>query len=84
VTVDEDAMTVTAPAGITQRALLEFLAGFRTQKAPEGYTLGSFSWFIDQTLGRGLEGWFGDLRMPGRGANDCSLLSLEGSDLGWC
>jgi hypothetical protein len=27
--VDESAMTVTAPAGVTQRALLEYLAGYK-------------------------------------------------------
>lgn len=89
-------MTATAPAGLTQRALLEHLAAYRrahtqtallcpaprrrrlhtpachthppalhrltsthhcprtparSSKAPQGYTLGGFSWFIDQTLG---------------------------------
>ncbi|KAI8470601.1 MAG: POT family-domain-containing protein [Monoraphidium minutum] len=51
ISVDERAMTVTVPAGLTQRAVLEHLAGFRTPSAPDGYTLGSFSWFIDQTMG---------------------------------
>lgn len=49
--IDEVAMTVTAPAGLTQRGLLAALDAFRSAAAPDGYTLGAFSWFLDQTLG---------------------------------
>jgi hypothetical protein len=40
-------------AGVTQRTLLNWLANVTTSKAPEGYTLPAFTWFIDQTIG----GW---------------------------
>lgn len=49
--VHEDKMTVSVAAGVPQRTLLTHLAKFKTAKAPEGYTLGSHCWFIDQTIG---------------------------------
>ena len=49
--VDEDAATVTVAAGIPQRMLLEYLAGYTYWKQPDGWTLPAFSWFVDQTIG---------------------------------
>ncbi|WIA21698.1 hypothetical protein OEZ85_000865 [Tetradesmus obliquus] len=50
ISVDEEAMTATVAAGVTQRTLLRFLDNYRTAKSPDGYTLAAFSWFIDQTI----------------------------------
>eukprot|EP00879_Flechtneria_rotunda_P007977 GHRR01008358.1.p1 GENE.GHRR01008358.1~~GHRR01008358.1.p1 ORF type:complete len:642 (+),score=132.76 GHRR01008358.1:338-2263(+) len=49
--VNETAMTAKVAAGVTQRTLLKYLDGYRTQQSPEGYTLAAFAWFIDQTMG---------------------------------
>lgn len=49
--IDEDKETVTVAAGISQRALMEYLAAFTYWKQPLGWTLPAFSWFIDQSIG---------------------------------
>ncbi|KAL4431088.1 hypothetical protein ABPG75_006344 [Micractinium tetrahymenae] len=49
--VDEDKQTVTVAAGVTQRALLDYLSEYRYWKQPAGWTLGAFAWFLDQTIG---------------------------------
>lgn len=49
--VDEQSETVTVAAGVTQRQLLDYLAGYKTSESPQGWTLPAFSWFIDQTMG---------------------------------
>lgn len=49
--VNEDFGIVTVQAGVPQRALLDYLATYSSKKAPQGYTLPAFSWFIDQTIG---------------------------------
>lgn len=48
--VNEENRTVTVAPGITQRALLEYLAAYTHWKEPSGWTLPAFSWFIDQTI----------------------------------
>ncbi|KAK9908511.1 hypothetical protein WJX75_008992 [Coccomyxa subellipsoidea] len=48
--VDEDAQTVTVQGGVQTRVLLDFLATHITTKGPLGWTLPSFSWYIDQTV----------------------------------
>ena len=48
--VDEEAGTATIAGGITQRAVLEYLAAYTHWKQPDGWTLPAFSWFIDQTI----------------------------------
>ena len=48
VLVDPTARTVTSPAGVTTRELLNVLAD--VAPAP-GWTLPTFPWFIDQTIG---------------------------------
>lgn len=49
--VNETASTVTVAAGISQRAVLEYLAAYTHWTEPAGWTLPAFSWFIDQTIG---------------------------------
>ncbi|KAK9839103.1 hypothetical protein WJX74_009638 [Apatococcus lobatus] len=49
--INEDESSVTAAAGVSQRLLLDYLANFKSSKASNGYTLGAFSWFVDQTIG---------------------------------
>ncbi len=52
--VDEEARTVTVAAGVTQRTLLDYLSTYRGPRnlsKGRGWTLPSFSWFIDQTIG---------------------------------
>ncbi|CAL8469269.1 g8810 [Coccomyxa elongata] len=48
--VDEDAQTVTVDGGVQTRVLLDYLATHITAKGPMGWTLPSFSWYIDQTV----------------------------------
>ncbi|KAK9908861.1 hypothetical protein WJX75_003902 [Coccomyxa subellipsoidea] len=49
--VNEDARTVRVQSGITQRILLDYLANYTTAKAPNGYVLPAFAWYVDQTVG---------------------------------
>ncbi|EFN59179.1 hypothetical protein CHLNCDRAFT_138071 [Chlorella variabilis] len=42
---------VTVAAGITQRALLDYLSDYKYWKQRSGWTLPAFSWFLDQTIG---------------------------------
>ncbi|EIE25101.1 hypothetical protein COCSUDRAFT_40439 [Coccomyxa subellipsoidea C-169] len=49
--VNEEARTVRVQSGITQRILLDYLANYTTAKAPYGYVLPAFAWYVDQTVG---------------------------------
>lgn len=49
--VNEKESTVTVGAGVSQRHLLGFLADHKSAQNPKGWTLPTFSWFIDQTIG---------------------------------
>ncbi|CAK0783638.1 hypothetical protein CVIRNUC_006837 [Coccomyxa viridis] len=49
--VHEENDTVTVQAGVTQRILVDYLAAHTTAKAPQGYTLPAFAWYVDQTVG---------------------------------
>eukprot|EP00210_Caulerpa_lentillifera_P006113 g5840.t1 len=49
--VNESLRTVTVAAGVPLRMLLDYLAEYESQTAPDGYTLPTFSWFIDQSVG---------------------------------
>lgn len=51
ITVDEEAQTVTADAGVVVADLLSFLANYATPRSPAGYTLPAFPWFVYQTVG---------------------------------
>ena len=48
--VNEDNATVTVAGGISQRALIDYLALYTHWKQPIGWTIPSFSWFIDQSV----------------------------------
>ena len=48
--VNEDAATVTVAGGVPQRVVLDYLAEYRYWKQPNGWTLPSYAWFIDQTM----------------------------------
>ncbi|KAK9838533.1 hypothetical protein WJX81_005953 [Elliptochloris bilobata] len=49
--VDEAARTVTVAAGVPQRIFLDYLAAYKTAKAPLGYSIPASPWYIDQTVG---------------------------------
>lgn len=49
--VDERRQTVTVASGVSQRILLDYLAEYRTDIAPDGWILPTFCWFVDQTIG---------------------------------
>ncbi|PSC72038.1 cryptochrome DASH-like isoform A [Micractinium conductrix] len=49
--VDEEAETVMVATGVTQRTLLDYLAGYTHGLSPRGWTLPVPAGFIDQTMG---------------------------------
>jgi FAD/FMN-containing dehydrogenase len=49
--VDESARTVTADAGVVLADLLGFLSNYASARAPAGYTLPAYPWFVYQTVG---------------------------------
>jgi FAD/FMN-containing dehydrogenase len=49
--VDEESRSVTVAAGISQRALLDYLSEYKFGTEPRGWTLPTISYFIDQTVG---------------------------------
>jgi FAD/FMN-containing dehydrogenase len=49
--VDEEREEVTVAAGVPQRLLLQYLAGYTHWANSDGWTLPAYSWFIDQTIG---------------------------------
>lgn len=51
IVVDEEAQTVTADAGVIVADLLDYLSNYATFRAPGGYTLPAFPWFVFQSIG---------------------------------
>lgn len=51
IVVDEENLAVDVDAGVKTIDLLQFLGNYVTRKAPAGYTLPAFPWFVYQSIG---------------------------------
>jgi len=81
IVVDEDSRTVTADAGVILADLIEFLSNYASARAPAGYTLPAYPWFVYQTVGGAVAtGTHGSSVMDGSLSAQLAWLDLVTAD----